>query len=118
VRVAPEQHRVLLENDRVRVLEIRLPPGGVEPPHIHALPSVIQGDTGGAAGARFLYIEYRYEDGVFTEISRREVVPTPGFRTVWSGPEGPHAIVNIGSVPMFLMRTEIKPESCASQRAG
>ncbi len=113
VRAAPDQHHVLFEDSHVRVLEIVLPPLAVEPIHIHALPSVIQGETGGGEGARFLYVEYRMEDGKFVETARREVEPTPGFRTVWSPPEGPHAIANIGTVAMRIQRIEIKPESCA-----
>lgn len=113
VTAAPYSHTVLFEDQHVRVLEIVLPPLAVEPPHIHALPSVIQGDTGGAAGARFLYIEYAWRDGRLVETDRREITPTPGFRTVWAAPEGPHAIANIGQAPVRFMRTEIKPESCA-----
>jgi hypothetical protein len=113
VRAAPDQHRVLFEDSHVRVLEINLPPLAVEPVHIHALPSVIHGDTGGALGARFAYIQYVMEDGRFKEISRSEVTPTPGTRTVWSPPEGPHAIANIGPTPVRFLRTEIKPESCS-----
>ncbi len=81
-------------------------PGGVE-------HSVIMGDTGGAAGARFLYTEYKFEGGKFVEVSKNEIVPTPGYRTVYSAPEGPHSIANIGSVPVRFTRIEIKPESCA-----
>lgn len=118
VRAAPYSHNVLLENDRVRVLEVILPPLAVEPPHIHALPSVIQGDTGGAEGARFLYIEYTMEDGRMVETRRQDITPSPGFRTVWSAPEGLHSIANIGSAPVRIMRTEIKPESCQTRAAG
>lgn len=113
VTAAPYSHIVLFEDAHVRVLEIVLPPLAVEPPHIHALPSVIQGDTGGAAGAKFLYIEYAWEDGRLVETDKREITPTPGFRTVWASPEGPHAIANVGQAPVRFMRTEIKPESCA-----
>ena len=35
VKVAPEAYKVLLENDRVRVLEYRLKPGAKEPMHSH-----------------------------------------------------------------------------------
>ena len=35
VKVAPESYKVLLENDRVRVLEYRLKPGQKEPMHSH-----------------------------------------------------------------------------------
>jgi hypothetical protein len=115
VTAAPYSHSVMFEDDHVRVLEILLPPLAAEPIHIHALPSVIMGDTGGAAGARFLYTEYKVENGKFVEVSKNEITPTPGYRTVYSAPEGPHSIANIGSVPVRFTRIEIKPESCAKR---
>jgi hypothetical protein len=36
VKVAPETHKVIFENQFVRVLDVRLPPGVVEPWHRHA----------------------------------------------------------------------------------
>jgi hypothetical protein len=113
VRVAPDFHHVLFEDEHVRVLEILIPAASVEPVHIHALPSVITGDTGGGAGAKFIYIQYEMKDGKFAEVSRSEVSPTLGYRTVWSAPEGPHAIANIGPVSVSFMRIEMKPENCA-----
>lgn len=112
VAAAPYSHRVLFEDEHVRVLEINLPPQTTEPIHIHALPSVILGETGGK-GAKFRYTQYRMDDGKFVEVSHNDVEPTEGFRTVWSGPEGPHSISNIGGVPVQFMRIETKPESCA-----
>jgi hypothetical protein len=113
VTAAADQHTVLFEDSHVRVLDIFIPPLAIEPVHIHALPSVITGDTGGAAGARFVYITFRMEDGKFIEVSREDITPTPGERTVWSPPEGPHAIANIGPVPAHFTRIELKPETCA-----
>ncbi|WP_374437177.1 hypothetical protein [Tabrizicola sp.] len=40
VVAAPNQHRVLFENDRLRVLEVVLEPGDEEPVHHHRWPSV------------------------------------------------------------------------------
>ena len=113
VAAAPYSHRVMFEDEHVRVLEIRLPPGASEPVHIHALPSVIYGETGGEGGAKFLYTEYRWMNGEFIKIRENEVEPSAGTRAVWSGPEGPHAITNIGPVGVKFTRVEIKPESCA-----
>ncbi|HEX5008476.1 MAG TPA: hypothetical protein VFV70_15285 [Hyphomonadaceae bacterium] len=113
VTAAPFSHSVVFEDDHVRVLEVIVPPLASEPIHIHALPSVMMGDTGGAAGAKFIYTTYRMEGGKFVEVEKQEITPTPGYRTVWSGPEGPHSITNIGTAPMRLTRIEIKPESCA-----
>jgi hypothetical protein len=115
VTAAPDFHHVLFEDDHVRVLEIIIPAASVEPVHIHALPSVITGETGGGGGAKFLYIQFEMKDGKFSEVSRNEVSPTPGYRTVWSAPEGPHAIANIGPVSVSFLRIEMKPESCAKK---
>jgi hypothetical protein len=113
VTAAPDQHNVLFEDEHVRVLEILLPPLSAEPIHIHALPSVIMGETGGTGGAKFLYTEYRFSNGKFVETAKNEISPTAGYRTVWTGPEGPHSITNIGPVPVRFTRIEIKPEACA-----
>lgn len=113
VTAAPYSHRVQFEDEHVRVLEIYLPPGASEPIHIHALPSVIFGETGGDGGARFVYTQYKMVNGKFVEISANEVSPAGGYRAVWSPPEGPHAISNVGGVGVRFTRVEMKPESCA-----
>ena len=115
VSAAPASHRVVFEDEHVRVLDIVLPPLAVEPVHVHALPSVITGDTGGAAGARFTYTTYELDNGDWKVVESHEITPTPGRRTVWSPPEGPHSIANIGPVPVRFSRIEIKPESCAGR---
>lgn len=113
VAAAPYSHRVLFEDEHVRVLEINLPALATEPIHVHALPSVIMGETGGAGGAKFRYTEYEMRNGKFVEVAHNDVEPSAGYRAVWSGPEGPHAITNIGQVGVKFQRIEIKPESCA-----
>ena len=40
VAAAPDHHKVLFENDKLRVLEITLPPQDEEPLHHHRWPSV------------------------------------------------------------------------------
>jgi hypothetical protein len=40
VAAAPRHHRVLFENDRLRVLEVALDPNDEEPVHHHRWPSV------------------------------------------------------------------------------
>ena len=42
---APKHHRRLLENERVRVLEVRIGPGEIVPVHTHRWPSVIYMQT-------------------------------------------------------------------------
>src|SRR5918995_4002084 len=45
VAAAPAHHKVLFENDRLRVLEVTLPPGDEEPVHHHRWPSVFVFDA-------------------------------------------------------------------------
>lgn len=113
VAAAPYSHRVVFEDSHVRVLDIRLPPGATEPVHVHALPSVIMGETGGDGGAKFVYTEYRMVAGKFVQVSQNEVEPTSGYRAVWTPPEGPHSITNTGPVGVRFTRVELKPESCS-----
>ncbi|MGD0133283.1 MAG: hypothetical protein ABSE57_14635, partial [Bryobacteraceae bacterium] len=47
VAAAPEHHKVILENDAVRVLEARVPLPSHEPPHTHPWPSVFFEQTSG-----------------------------------------------------------------------
>jgi hypothetical protein len=117
VTAAPFSHRVQFEDEHVRVLEIVLEPGAIEPVHVHALPSVIMGETGGKGGAKFLYKQYRFVNGKFVETSSEEVTPSAGYRAVWTAAEGPHSITNVGPVEVRFTRIEIKPEICAA-RAG
>lgn len=41
VAAAPENHVVILENDRVRVLRVTVQPGETEAPHVHRWSSVM-----------------------------------------------------------------------------
>jgi hypothetical protein len=104
---APDNHRILLENDRVRVLEVTLGPGEVEPLHFHRWPSVLhilQADQ---------WID-RDADGKVIFDSRE--VPTIQYPlTIWKGPEAPHSPVNLSdSVTVRLIRVEVKPDQPAS----
>jgi len=47
VAAAPDHHKVILENDAVRVLEARVPLHSHEPPHTHPWPSVFFEQTSG-----------------------------------------------------------------------
>lgn len=104
---APDNHRVLLENDHVRVLEVTLGPGEVEPLHFHRWPSVLhilQADQ---------WID-RDADGKVI-FDSREAPPIQYPLTMWKGPEAPHSPVNLSdSVSIRLIRVEVKPDQNAS----
>lgn len=105
VAAAPDSHVVLLENERVRVLEVVIQPGEREPVHTHRWPSVMLTDS----AAR---IRYYGEDG---ELAFESAERAPGETAEvaepapnWLGPEGPHAVENIDTVPFHAIRVELK----------
>lgn len=93
--VDPTGHRVVFENEHVRVLEVRSPPGTELPPHSHP-PRVVV-----AIGPyRLRSVEL---DGTATIIDRR-----PGEAS-WVGPEAHAAEILIG--PTHVIEVEVKSAS-------
>src|SRR5215831_16385853 len=84
---APDSHRVLLDNDRVRVLEVVIEPGAREPEHTHQALSVMIVDE----PARIRY----YAEGTLRFESQAHPPAPPGVRVRWLEPEGPHSVENI-----------------------
>jgi predicted metal-dependent enzyme (double-stranded beta helix superfamily) len=99
---APDSHRLLFENDRVRVLEVVIAAGAREPEHTHRWPSVMIVDE----PARIRY----YEHGVQTFESPARDAPPQGDKVVWMDPEGPHSVENIDSARYHGLRLELRDE--------
>ncbi|HEY0448143.1 hypothetical protein [Actinophytocola sp.] len=98
--VAPKSHRVVFENEHVRVLEVTLEPGAHEPEHTHRWPTVMMTDQ----PAR---IRYRVGDEVRYE-SPDPLPPSGELTGTWYDPQGPHSVENIDTVPMHAIRVELK----------
>lgn len=92
-RVAPKNVKVLLENNRVRVLEVRIKPGEKIPMHSH--PAHITYALSDAKG------QYTSPDGSST-IS--EAKPNSVF---WSEPVT-HSSVNVGNTEIHAIVVELK----------
>jgi quercetin dioxygenase-like cupin family protein len=99
---APDSHRLLLENDRVRVLEVAIEPGAREPEHTHRWPSVMIVDR----PARIRY----YEHGIQTFESPAGDAPPPGPKAIWMDAEGPHSVENVDSSPYHALRIELRED--------
>ncbi|WP_243870384.1 nuclear transport factor 2 family protein [Salegentibacter sp. BDJ18] len=111
VIAAPNNHKILLENDQVRVLEVYLAPEEKEPLHHHKWPSVLYIQE--AAD----FIDYDSNDKV---IFNTQKLPEPlSFPlTMTKEPEAPHSVVNLSKTkPIRLIRVEMKPES-TNQNTG
>ena len=102
VVAAPDSHRVLLENDRVRVLEVIIRPGEREPAHTHRWPSVMMG----LEAARIRYYD---ADGKlrFETPEDRELSNLP-LGADWLDAEPLHAVENIDETLFRALRVELK----------
>jgi hypothetical protein len=116
VIAAPASHTVLLENSRVRVLEVVIPPGVTEPAHTHGWPSVMRFES----PQPLTYITYAWRDGKQIALKRYEVPMGKAGQTEWSEPEGLHAVQNRGAGAFRAIRFELKPRklSCRLDRKG
>lgn len=98
---APKNHRVVFENERVRVLDVVVDVGGRESLHAHCWPS-------------FLYVMFRgklREWGANGKLIRevKETPPATAFPiTQWLEASPPHSIENLDSQPIHLLRIELK----------
>jgi quercetin dioxygenase-like cupin family protein len=102
VKVSPETHRVLLENAQVRVLDVRVVPGGKVAMHSHP------------AGILYYLSDARlkiaYPDGKTEE---REV---KAGTAVW-GERVTHAAENVGATELHEVQTELKEPPKTSEAA-
>jgi hypothetical protein len=97
---APASHRMILENDRVRVLEVVIEPRSREPEHTHRAPSVMIVDEPAQ-------IRYYVGDALQFESAASFESP-PSVRVRWMEPEGPHSVENIDDRRYHAIRVELK----------
>ncbi|MGC2398803.1 MAG: hypothetical protein WA510_03430 [Acidobacteriaceae bacterium] len=91
VQAAPDTHRVVFENEFVRVLEVTVPAAGkIIPMHHHRWPGFfLDWDTGGGSP----YIRYRQPNGTVRDIPAHEEPRHPGvWHVQWMKPEPMHSI--------------------------
>lgn len=97
---APASHRVLLENDRVRVLEVAIEPRTREPGHTRQEVSVMIIEE----PARIRY----YAGGTLRFESQARSGSPPGVRVRWMEPEGPRSVENTGEHRYHAIRVELR----------
>jgi hypothetical protein len=98
---APEFHRILFENDAVRVLETRIRPGETTQMHTHRWPGVLYVRS-------FGHFVRRDADGVLVVDTREGgALPLPGA-AIWSGPLSPHTLENVDRAEIYVIGVELK----------
>ena len=91
VQAAPDTHKVIFENELVRILQVTVPaPGTTIPMHHHRWPGFfLDWDTGGASP----HIRYHRRDGTVHDSPSTVEPAHPGTWSVqWMKPEPMHAI--------------------------
>ena len=97
---APRYHTLLFENEHVRVLETRIPPGACAPVHTHRWPSVLY---------IFSWSDFirRDADGKLVVDSRAAGGGSPPM-VIWSPALPPHSLENVGSAEIRVVSVELK----------
>ena len=101
VAAAPEHHRVIFENEYVRVLDSRIKPGETVPLHTHRWPSIVytlensdfvrtDAESGRVLDSRSMSIEIEIDSAISLP------------------PVGPHSVKNVGSKEIRAISVEIK----------
>lgn len=98
---ASEHHRLLLENDAVRVLETRIEPGETVRLHTHRWPAAYYILSAGD-------FVRRDEHGVVLQDTRQSAKRLQPGQAVWSPPLGPHTLENVGNGPIHVISVEVK----------
>jgi hypothetical protein len=98
---APRHHKLVLDNDRVRVLDTHIPVGDRVPVHTHRWPAVYYTISGGD------FVRYDPDGNVLLDT---RIHPNPTgepARFIESLP--PHSVENVGTSEIHLISVELKP---------
>lgn len=100
VVAAPDHHRVIFENDRVRVLETAIPRADATPVHTH--PASVMYILSGTHFIR------RDPNGKVMVDTREADPPYEMPRVLWSDGSPPHSLENTGDEDLVLISVELK----------
>jgi hypothetical protein len=98
---APEYHRLVLENERVRVLDTRIPVGVIVPVHTHRWPAIYYtiepGDFIRRDGEGKVLFDSRTVPGMLSASAANYIECLP-----------PHSVENVGPAEIHLISVELK----------
>jgi hypothetical protein len=97
---APAHHRLLFENDSVRVLNAYIPAGETTPLHTHRWPAAAHIES-------WSDFVRRDDQGNLLLDTRGLPAPTPGT-ALWSEPFPPHTLENVGESELRVITVEVK----------
>ena len=98
---ASGQHRVLMENERVRVLDTRIAPGDTVPLHTHRWPAVLHVISSSD------FVRYDPNGQILLDSRTLPAKPAAGD-VLWSPPLPPHSLQNVGVTELRVIAVELK----------
>lgn len=108
-KAAPDHHRVLFENDEVRVLETTIRAGDRTPLHTHLAPTVMYV----VSGSHFI----RRDEHGTTMLDTRAVPDFVLPRVLYGQPIPRHTIENTGEDDLVVIGVELKHRSIQAPTA-
>lgn len=96
-----EHHKLLFENESVRVIDAKIPAGEITNLHTHQHPASLYFVSWSD------FIRYDAAGNVMADSRSLEKIPAPGT-AMWSGPLLPHTLRNIGNNDLHVISVEIK----------
>jgi hypothetical protein len=100
VSAAPANHKVLYEDEKVRILEVTVAPGEKENMHFHRWPSILIVDSPAK--------KKEYTSDGKAVVTDKPSADTPLPIIIRMGPTKPHAIENLDTNSLHLYRIELK----------
>ena len=99
--VAPGNHKLLFENEKIRVLDTVVSPGETTPVHTHKYPASLYILSWSD------FIRYDEKGNVLLDSRTLEKSPLPRD-VIWSNALGPHSLKNTGDTEIKVIAFEIK----------
>lgn len=96
---APKHHKLVFENERVRILDTRIPAGDLVPVHTHRWPAVYYTIVPG---------EFVRRDGEGSVLLDTRVTPRLPGSAAWIESLPPHSVENVGPAEIHLISCELK----------
>ena len=98
---APQHHKLLFENEFVRVLDANIPAGEKTNVHTHRYPASLYIISWSD------FIRYDAHGNVLLDSRTLEKTPSAGT-AIWSGPLPLHSLMNVGENDLHVISMEIK----------
>lgn len=97
---APQHHKLLMENEFVRVLDTLIPPGEITNVHTHKWPATLYIISWSD------FIRYDGEGNIVLDSRKLSEAPLTSS-AIWSDPLSPHALENTGENTIHIISVEI-----------